>query len=190
MLTIKGRAKLHGLCGTVLVCLCLTMLFVLSPLRESRSVVTDSATNEEMVQIEPGTSIGREVSGGAKNVFGVSAGAGSLLRFSIDKGDLGLTTAVYGPTSVKLLEHVSEEFEDVELSIPVDVSGTYLIEIQSREKGNTVRKYELKLNSLIPITPADRKASEARQLIATAGVLRADWTQASLRQSIEDYDRA
>ena len=189
MLPETGRAKLHGLSSIGLGCLCVTMLLVAS-VSQSTSVVTETAASDELRQIEPETSLQREIKAGAKDVFGISASGGSLLRFSIEKGDLALTTVVYGPTSEKLVQHVSEEFEVVELSVPADVPGTYRIEIQSREKGDTARQYELKLASLVPITAANRKDSEAWQLMASAGVLRADWTEASLRQSIEDYDKA
>ena len=188
MLPGTGRAKLHGLCSIALGCLCVTMLLVSVP--QSTSVVTETAASEELRQIGPGTSLQREIKAGAKDVFGVSASEGTLLRFSIEKGDLALTTVVYGPAGEQIAEHVSEEFEVVELSVPADVSGTYRIEIQSREKGNTARQYELKVASLVPITPANRKDSEALQLMASAGVLRAEWAEASLRKSIEDYDKA
>ena len=188
MLPGKIRSRLHGLCSIVLVCLCVTVLLVLSPVRQSTPVET--AASDELVQVTPGRSVGGEITAGAKRVFEVSAGAGTLLRFSIEKGDLALRTAVYGPTSAKLPEHVSEDFEVVELSVPIDVSGTYRIEIQSREKVDTLRPYDLKVESLSPLTPAGRKDSEARQVMANAGVLRAEGKEASLRQAIEDYDKA
>ena len=190
MLPAKVRSKLHGLCSVVLVCLCATVLFVLSPARESKSVVTENAASEELETIAPGTSVQREITAAGKRVFEVSAGEGTLLHFLIDKRDLALTTTLYGPTSAKLVEHVSEDFETVDLSVPVDVSGKYLIEVQSREKVDEPRPYELKVEALTPLTLAGRKESEARHAIATAGVLRAQWTEASLRQAREEYDKA
>ncbi len=190
MLPAKVRSKLHGLCSIVLVCLCATVLLVLSPERQSTSGLTETAASEELVQINPGASLRPDITAGAKKVFGVDANEGKLLRFSIDKGDLALTTNVYGPTGTNLIEHVSEDFETVELSLPIDVSGTYRIEIQSREKVDTLRTFELKVEALTLITPVDLKDSEARRLMASASVSRAKWTQASLRQAIEEYDKA
>ena len=190
MLPIKVRSKLHGLCSIVLVCLCATVLLVLSPERQSTSVVTETAASEELVQINPGASLRPEITAGGIKVFGVAANEGKLLRFSIDKGDLALTTAIYGPTGTRLFEHVSEDFEIVELSLPIDVSGTYRIEIQSREKVDALRTFELKIEALSPLTPAKRRDSEARQEMANASVWRAKWKEASLRQAIEEYDKA
>src|SRR5262249_6368389 len=80
-------------------------------------------------------------------------------------------------------------FEIVEVSAPVDVSGSYRIEIQSREKVDT-RSYELKVETLTPVTLAARKDSEARQAMNSAGVKRAEWKEASLRQAIDEYEKA
>ena len=190
MLPGKVRSKVHTLYSLVLVCLCVTVLLVLSPVHQSTSVMTGTAASNELVQVDPGKSRQGDITAGAKAVFEVSASAGTLLRFSIDKGDLALTTIVYGPKGTKLVEHVSEDFEVVELSVPLDVSGSYRIEIESRENGNGPRPYQITVDALTPITLAGRKDSEARQAMATAGVLRATWKAAALRQAIEQYEKA
>jgi CHAT domain-containing protein len=184
MLPVTVRSKLHGLCSIVLVGLCLTVLLVLSPVHQLTSVVSD-----EPAQVTPGSAVRGEITAGAKRVFAVSANEGTLLRFSIDKGDLALATIVYGPSGAQLAEHVSEDFEIVDLSVPVDVSGSYRIEIQSREKVDT-RPYELKVETLRPITPALRKDTEARQAMNNAGVKRAKWKEASLTETLDDYEKA
>ena len=179
MLSVKFRFKLHGLCSAVIVCLCVAVLLALK-----------TAASDDLVRVTPGTSKGSEIAAGAKSVFEVSAGAGTLLRLSVDKGDLALTTTIYGPTNTKLSEHVSEDFEIVELSVPADVSGNYRIEIESREKAGPPRPFALKIEALTALTQTGRKESEARQAMATAGVLRATWREASLRQAIQEYDKA
>lgn len=189
MLPVKVSLKLHGLWSIVLVCLCLTVLFVLSPVRQSTALETENAASDELVQVDPGKSTRGDITAGAKAVFEVSASAGVLLRFRIDKGDLALTTIVYGPKGA-LVEHVSEDFEAVELSVPVDVSGSYQIEIQSRENGGGPRPYEITVDALTPITLAGRKDSEAGQAMAATGALRATWEEASLRKAIELYEKA
>lgn len=187
MLPVTVSSKLHGFCSIVLVCLFVAITLVLSLVRQSTSVTTESAA---LRQVDPGTSPRGEITAGAKEVFGVSASAGTLLRLSIEKGDLALTTIVYGPTNTYLSEHVSEDFEIVELSVPVDVSGTYRIEIESREKADASRPYQLKVETLTAASPADRKDSEARQMMNNAGVQRATWKEASLRQAIDEYEKA
>jgi len=111
-----------------------------------------------------------------------------LIRLSIDKGDLLLSTVIYGPTGTRPLEQFSQEFETIEISVPADTSGVYRIELQSREKA--LRSYELTLHPLRNITPRDRKDSEARQAMARAEVLRAKLKEESLRRASESYDEA
>ena len=148
-----------------------------------------TTSNAETILVAPGSSTQRELGAGAKEVFAVQADAGQLLKFSIDKGDLVLSTTLYDPTGVKLVEHVSQDFETVEISFPIEVAGTYMIELRSLEKAGN-RKYELKVQSLTTVTALERKDSEARQVMAQAEVLRANWTKTSLAQSAELYDKA
>jgi len=187
---LPTKSKIHGISSTLLACLCLIVLLITPAGHRPTSVLTETAASEQLVQIVPGKAEHRELAAGATEVFGVPASEGTLLRFSIDKGDLLLTTTVYDPRGARLLEHVSEDFEVIELSVPIDVSGTYRIELQSREKADTRRPYELKVAASTPLTPAGRRGSEAWQAAADAARSRAEWTEASLRQSIEQYENA
>jgi CHAT domain-containing protein/Tfp pilus assembly protein PilF len=115
---------------------------------------------------------------------------GKLLRYSIDKGDLVLSTSVYGPTGVKLLEHISQELETVEISVPADVSGSYKIELRARETLTEQRPYGLKVEPFASVSATERKDSEARKLVAEAEVLRANFTALDLRQARDRFDQA
>ena len=143
-----------------------------------------------VIQLPPGSSRRGELGPGSQEVIGVWVGQGRLLRFSIDKGDLALSTVLYGPTKTQLVEHVSQEFEVVEISFPADVTGLYKIELRSRETAEPGRSFELKIHPTASITDVDRKDSEARQAVANAEVLRAAWTRASVVKAIDKYDKA
>jgi CHAT domain-containing protein/Tfp pilus assembly protein PilF len=183
--------KPERICSLAFVCLSLFVLLIAFPSPEAPPVeVETGADTDGWMQIAPGSSLRRELGPGAKEVIGVTVTQGKVLRISIEKGDLGLTTVLYGPTEAKLVEHVSQEFEEVEISFPADVGGMYKIELRSRETTNALRPYEIKVHSLKTVTPADRKDSEARQIVAKAEVLRAGWKESSLRLSIEMYGKA
>ncbi len=172
-------------------CFCIVSLVVVSPLPEPASIAIETTANTDgLIQIAPDSSIRHELAAGVKEVFGISVDQGTLLRFSIDKGDLVLSTVLYGPTGTRLLEHVSQEFDVIEISFPADVGGMYKIELNSRERAETSRLYELRTRSLTTVTALDRKDSEARQAMARGDFLRADWREASLRQAIERYEKA
>ena len=178
------------ICSVALMCLTL-VLALLVPLSEKGPIAGETvAANNEWIHLTPGSTTRRELKAGGKDVFGIDVDAGKLIRFSIDKGDLGLSTVLYGPTGTKLLEHISQDFETVEIFFPADSAGLYRIELQSRENVQLPRPYELTLQPLRSATSQDRKDSEARRAIAAAEVLRANWAEASLRPDNEHYDEA
>ena len=187
---MQPRPKTKRLPRMALLCLFLALAITLFRAPQSASPATETSANDAGVtEIAPGSSIRDKLAAGMKATFSVSVTAGSLLRFSIDKGDLLLSTILYGPTGAKLLEHVSHDFEVVDLSFPAAIAGTYKIELVSREKKDT-RAFELKLQSLTPLTRVNLKDSEARQALARAEVLRAESTETALRQAIQQYDEA
>lgn len=183
-----GR-KTHRLPHIVSLCLFVTLAALVFRVLQSVSPKTEMSRNASGVrEIALGTTIHDRLVAGTKATFSVSATAGSLLRFSIEKRDLVLSTILYGPTGTKLLEHISHEFEVVDLSFPVETAGTYQIELLSHEK--TERPFELNLRPLTPLTLTSQKDSEARQALARAELLRSESTEIAFRRAIEQFDQA
>lgn len=174
-----------GLFTIVLLGCCMGLMMLVSCRPDPSDVALKS---NELIQIAPGASEHRQLAGGASEVFGIAINKDQLLRFSIDKGDLLLSTTLYGPTGVKLLEHVSQDFENVELSFPAQIAGTYTIELRSQESGP--RQYELKVQPLTPVTVQNQKDSEARRAMAHGELLRAKSVAASFREATEQFDKA
>ena len=187
----KSKYKREEFLGLALICLSLSLLLLFFPSAENTPIDVGTGNNTgKVIQLPPGSSFHRELGPGAHEVIGVWVGQGRFLRFSIEKGDLALSTVLYGPNGTKLVEHVSQEFEVVEISFPADVTGLYKIELRSHETAETQRSFELKVHPLTSITAVDRKESEAREAVASAEVLRASWTESTLRQAIKSYDKA
>lgn len=161
-----------------------------SVFRVPKATSQATADRDTFISIAPGSSTRRDLSAGAKHILVIPSEAGKLLSFSVDKGDLLLSTTLYGPTGTKLFERVSYDFEIVEISFPADAAGSYRIELQSLEKTDTSKPYALKVQPLKPVTALDRKSTEARQALANAERSRANWTEASLREAIQHYDHA
>src|ERR1043165_1592418 len=156
----------EGVLAVAIICLslCLPLLFVSSV--EAPSLEFETSENVgAVIERTPGSSLQWELAPNAQVVIGVRVGQGQLLRFSIEKGDLALSTVLYGPTETKLVENVSHEFETVEISFPADVEGLYKIELRSREMAEPRRPLELKVHPLTSVTAVDRKDSEARKAI-------------------------
>ena len=169
--------------------LSLLLLVLIGP--EPASIVLKSNANNQIeLQVSPGSSVNREIAGNIKEQFQIRVEQGQLLRFSIDKGDLVLSTQLYGPTLKQLVASTSQELERVEISFPADVGGTYLIEVQSYETTDISRPYELRVEALTNSTALDRKVSEAQQLIAEAGTLKSRGYMPELREALAKYDKA
>jgi len=187
----KSKYKREGVLAVVLIVLSLALLLLFFPSVEAPPIEFETSENvATVIKLPPGSSFQRDLAAGAQVVIGVWVNQGRLLRFSIEKGDLALSTVLYGPTETKLVEHVSQEFEMVEISFPADVTGLYKIELRSRETEKADRPIELKVHPLTSLTAVDRKDSEARQAMGSAEVLRASWTRESLLQAIDMYDKA
>jgi CHAT domain-containing protein len=174
-----------------LIALCVFLLFAAfrgpSP---AVSAFESQANTGASIQIAPGSATRGEITAGGKQIIEIPMDQGKLLRFSIEKGDLVMSTVLYAPSGARLLEHISQDLEFVEISFPAEVAGSYRVELQSREQGNERRPFELRVETATPLDPANLKDSEARQFIAAAEVLRATWTAAELRQARQKYDQA
>lgn len=191
MPTRKSNYQRERVLRLALLCLSPSLLLQFFPSAEAPPIGLEMSENTgAVIQLAPGSSLSGELAPGTQEVIAVWVGQGRFLRFSIEKGDLALSTVLYGPTGTKLMEHVSQDFEMVEISFPADVAGLYKIELHSRETAETRRPFELTVHPLTSVTAVDRKDSEARQVMGSAEVLRAAWTKASLLQAIDTYDKA
>jgi CHAT domain-containing protein/lipopolysaccharide biosynthesis regulator YciM len=142
------------------------------------------------MELVTGSASNRDLAAGAKEQFQVSLNTGQLLRFLVEKGDLALSVILYDPDGQKLTEQVSQRYEILELSVLAESAGKYLLEIHSLEHQESPRHYILKVEPTRPTTTADQKTGVAQRLAASASMLRADWTEKSLRQAIQRYDDA
>ena len=186
--TRKIKAPLRTI---VILCFCCSLFLFSFPAIEVSSIPTQTSTTvNEVSQITPGSSTRRGIAGGSKEIFHIDVGQNRLLRLTIEKGDLALSAAIYDPTGTELVDYRSHRFEVVTLSVPAGVSGAYQLEIESHESTDKRSEYELRVEPLTTVTSRDLKDSEARQAMARAEKLRASWTEARLKQSIEEYDKA
>ena len=167
----------------------LSSLFLLLLLQSAPLGQTD-VDSSRSIQVLPGQSIRRDLSTGKEDTFAVLMESQRLVHFSIIKGDLAVTTEVYDSSGTKVLEYVSRRYEVIESSLVAEISGTYKIVIRSLETSESPRAYELRLQPLKVLTRQGRAEHEAQKLIASATILRAQWTRTSLHQAIEKYDKA
>ena len=154
------------------------------------SLTKTTATKREVLELAPGSSISRDLSASDNELYEISLSKDQLLRLSIDKGDLALALVLYDPAGTKLFEQVSHGYELLDVSVVTDAAGPHRLEVRSLELNDARRNYEIKLESTRTATVQDRRNYAAQQAIASATLRRADWTERSLRQAIENYDEA
>lgn len=187
----RSSSNADRLCSRALTGLCMSLLLALCLVPKAASLAIETTANTDgLIPIAFDTSIRREVAAGGKDVFGISVGQRQLLRLLVEKGDVALSTSLYGPSGAKLFEQVSRDYEAVEISFPADVAGAYTIVIESLETAQPRRQYELRIQAVTSVTAAGQRDSEARQAMASAAALRATWTETALRQALERYDKA
>lgn len=138
----------------------------------------------------PGSSIVRQISGGETQTFQISLKPRQLLRLSIEKGDLNLSSRLYRPTGQQYSELRSQFYEPLDLSIASWTEGVYKLELTSLETEKRPRSFELKIEPLRTTIPTDVEEEAARAAVAAASVSRAEWKESSLRKAIEKYRAA
>lgn len=171
-------------------CLLVSVLLMVCPRRTGVRASGETTKDPKSTSITFGTSIRRELAAGSKETFEISMGQGQPVFMSVEKGDLALLAVVYGPSDAKLLEESSHAYELLEVAFHAEVAGTYRIQIESLERAQAPRPFELRVHPVTTAAVNGQKDIEARQARAAARALRANWTGASLRQAIEKYDKA
>jgi CHAT domain-containing protein/tetratricopeptide (TPR) repeat protein len=142
------------------------------------------------VEFRRGASLSRELRCGGEEVFEFRLDAGHYLNLSVNKGDLKMSLALYGPSGQKLVEHASHSFETLTVSLVVDSPGVYRAVARSLERAESVGQFELTVEQAGAASPSDEQEFTASRAFAEAGLLRAEWEAASLRRSAGKFKEA
>ena len=98
----RSNSRRERLLSVLLVSVCVGFVIVVCVPETTSSAAETPVTSNKLVQISPGSDIHRELAAGAMDAFVVTVEAGKLIKFSVDKGDLVLSTVLYGPTGNKV----------------------------------------------------------------------------------------
>lgn len=142
------------------------------------------------VEFQRGASLSRELRRGGEEVFEFRLDAGHYLSFSVHKGDLQMSLALYGPSGQKLVEHASHSFEPLTVSLVANSPGVYRAVARSLERAEFNGRFELTVEQAGAATPRDEQEFTASRAFAEAGLLRAEWEAASLRRAAEKFKEA
>jgi CHAT domain-containing protein len=98
-----------------------------------------------------------------------------------------LSLIVYDSGNNKMVELRSHNYENMEFSFLSGAGGVYCVEIKSLERDKIPRIFRIKIDPPRSAQKKDLNDVTAHQLLATASVLRSEWTITSLKRSLADY---
>ena len=142
--------------------------------------------------LEPGKPIERELAGGGSHSYQLRLAAGQFCHVVVDQRGIDVVAALYGSDGVKIVEVDSpNEVNGPEpVSLLVEVSGNYRLEVRSPGKNASSGRYEVKIVELRAATSRDKDRIVAQKAYTDAKSLRNQRTAESQRRAIEKYREA
>ena len=124
-----------------------------------------TATPQEVIALEPGKPIEREIDGGI-HAYTIQLTAGQFLRVIVDQRGVDLVVIAFGPDEKRKARVDSPTAANgpEELLLVAETSGTYRLELRSVEEiatgGRYAGRYEIKIETLRTATLEDKKVLE------------------------------
>jgi CHAT domain-containing protein/tetratricopeptide (TPR) repeat protein len=131
----------------------------------------------------------REISAGEVQQFEITLRENQLLHLSLDKGDLAARLTIADAEGHRVIDKVSRRYEIMYVSVIVGSTGTYHVGISSLENKDQ-RQYRLEVDPVSKASKAEHELITAEQLVARANWAQEEWTERSLLQAVENFDRA
>jgi CHAT domain-containing protein/Tfp pilus assembly protein PilF len=139
--------------------------------------------------LEPGKPIEQELAGGQVHTYQITLGADQFLHVVVDQRGIDVVVKLFGPDGKQLAEVDSPNGTQgpEPVSVVVEASGSYRLEISSLEKVARVGLYDLRIIELRAATPQDRSRVAAHKALWEAGLLLGQMTEESRRRAIEKF---
>jgi CHAT domain-containing protein len=152
-----------------------------------------AVSSNEAADDQPETSltcsIAREIAPGERQRFQISLTENQLLHLALEKGDVAIRLIIANDAGQRILETISRRYEVLDVSVVVKATGIYHIEVISLETDDK-RPYQMRRDPVRTTKKAELELDLAEQLGAKASLLRDEWTERSLLQATENWDRA
>ncbi len=151
-----------------------------------------SRMRQEVRALELGNPIERELKGGEVHSYQIKLTAGQYLHVIVDQRGTDVVVTLFGPDGKQLTEVDSPNGTQgpEPVSLVVENSGIYRLEVRSLEKDAAPGRYEVKVEELRGATVQDNTRIAAERAYAEATLLYAQGTAESRRRAIEKYEVA
>src|SRR5262245_49933137 len=144
-------------------------------------------------QLIVGKPVMREMRGGEVHTYQVMLSAGQYARVVVEQKGIDVVLGLLGADGKPLLEvdnNLSGTRGEEAVSLVAEVTGAYLFNVRSLEKGASAGRYEVRLEEVRDATEADRKRVAAERSYFAGTQLLTERTAESRRKAIDQYGEA
>lgn len=156
----------------------------------SRFVVEPVSADAPVQQLQPDSVVTNEIAGRNSHLFAVTLAAGKYLEITIQKGDSNVALHVYGPGGAKVSEWTNNQNNALEGSFITAATGSYQLALHSLENDPAPYRYELRIGPPLSVKAAGINDVKATAAYSEATRQLAKWTEAALREAIEQFEKA
>jgi len=132
----------------------------------------------------------RRISKGERHSYQLTLASHQFVRVLIDQTGMLLGAAIYGPRGQTIVDVDCSEAEPTPISLIVEASGVYRLEIRSLESESITGSYEAAIETLRAATESDKRRVAAERLFVEGEKLAALQQADSNRTAIERYEEA
>ena len=148
---------------------------------------------EQALTLVVGQPVAREMRGGEQHTYQVKLNAGQYARIVVEQKGIDVVVALLGAdgkTTLEVDNNLSGTRGMEVVSLLADVSGVYVFNVRSLEKGASAGRYEVRIDELRSATGADRTRVAAERSYFAGAQLQGERTADSRRKAIEQYGDA
>lgn len=147
---------------------------------------------EGLGSLEPGVRVERVLAPGDTQAYEISLPAGMFAHLAVEQDNLDLTVRLIAPggRTVADVGNPVPDDEPLPLSVVVPEDGTYRLEVALSGKAHSKGSYVVRLDPVRSATPSDEKRILAERAYADAEKLRADGSEAALREAVLGYENS
>ncbi|MBN1570173.1 MAG: CHAT domain-containing protein [Acidobacteria bacterium] len=170
---------------------CLLWLMLFAALQPEASGVPAPApqTAKDFIAVV-GESTERDLSAGQLHSYPFELSPGKFFRIDFYSYKLDLFVSMAWPGSKRSLEWSIPKRVTAPISFVADVQGTYQLTVRSSERITNSGVYRMGINALRPAAPQDKKQVVACKRLSNATQFLRQWTEASLKNAIDEYEKA
>jgi CHAT domain-containing protein/Flp pilus assembly protein TadD len=148
--------------------------------------------DKDISTLEFNKPIERELAGGQSHSYRIVLAAGQYLHVIADQRGIDVVVTLFAPDGKQVVEVDSPNGTPgpEPVSVIVETTGTYRLEVRSLEKDTPAGRYAVKIEELRLGTVQDKNRISAQQAVLEAELLREQQTAESRQRAITKYEAA